>query len=428
MCMPYPGKRMMRVLYFHQHFVTPRGSGGTRSYELSQRLLARGHRVTMVSGSYSGAGMGDEVKGKGWISEGWIDGIEILELGLPYSNFDSLGKRALSFIRYALASVGIAMVRRYDVVFATSTPLTAGIPGIAARCLRHKPFVFEVRDLWPELPEALGVIRNPLLLFTLKVLEQLSYDSADAVIGLSPGIAERLRERTGGQKEIRMIPNACDLELFRPAQENAGDESVEGVAPGDFLAVYTGTHGIANGLEAILDAAAVLKVREKGAIKILFIGDGGRKQGLQARAIKEDLDNCLFLDWVPKRQLAGVVRRADVGLMVLANVPAFYYGTSPNKFFDFISAGLPVLNNYPGWLADLIGEHRCGIAVAPDNPRAFADALEYLAEHPEERREMGRNARRLAEEKFSREIMAERFVDLLEMVYRAHQRGDQLTL
>ena len=422
------GKYPLRVLYIHQHFVTPRGSGGTRSYELSQRLLARGHCVTMVSGSYAGSGMGDEVEGKGRTRRGWVDGIEVVELGLPYSNYDGFGKRAFTFISYALASVGIALLRGYDIIFATSTPLTAGISGIAARCLRHKPFVFEVRDLWPELPEAMGVIRNPLILIALKLLEQLSYNSADAGVGLSPGIVRKIREKTRGRKVIRMIPNACDLELFRPAEENTVEEAVEGVGPEDFLAVFTGTHGIANGLEAVLDAAAVLKVRKKRAIKILFIGDGRRKPGLQARAVREDLDNCLFLDWVPKRRLAGVVRRADVGLMVLANVPAFYYGTSPNKFFDFISAGLPVLNNYPGWLADLIAEHRCGIAVAPDNPRAFADALEYLAEHPEERREMGRNARRLAEEKFSRETMAERFVDLLEMVYRAHQRGDQLTL
>ena len=418
----------MRVLYFHQHFVTPRGSGGIRSYEFAQRLLARGHQVTMVCGSYVHSGV--DLEGGSWkrVRRGFIDGIEVIEQRLPYSNYFGYLKRSVVFLLYALGSIGEVVFREYDLVFATSTPLTAGIPGIIAKSVRGKPFVFEVRDLWPELPQAMGVIRNSLLLFMLKVLEQLSYDVADAGIGLSPGIAERMRKKTYGRKIIRMIPNACDLEMFRPAEENAGEEAVEGVAPGDFLAVFTGTHGIANGLGAVLDAAAVLKVRKKRAIKILFIGDGGRKQGLQARAIKEDLDNCLFLDWVPKRQLAGVVRRAGVGLMVLANVPAFYYGTSPNKFFDFISAGLPVLNNYPGWLADLIGEHRCGIAVAPDNPRAFADALEYLAEHPEERREMGRNARRLAEEEFSREIMAERFVDLLEMVYWAHQRGDQLTL
>jgi len=187
------------------------------------------------------------------------------------------------------------------------------------------------------------------------------------------------------------------------------------------VAVFTGAHGMANGLDAVLDAAHVLLRRGRRDIVLAFIGDGKLKPRLVARAEKEGLTNCLFLDPMPKNKLNQVVSCCDVGMMILDDVPAFYYGTSPNKFFDYISSGLPVLNNYPGWLAELIGEHRCGIAVPPRNPEAFADALCELADNPDLRREYGRNARLLAEQMFSRDRLANQFVDWLEKVHREWQ-------
>ena len=149
---------------------------------------------------------------------------------------------------------------------------------------------------------------------------------------------------------------------------------------------------------------------------MLFIGDGKLKPDLKRRAETEQLDNCIFLDPIPKKELACLLQGADVGMMILANVPAFYYGTSPNKFFDYIASGLPVLNNYPGWLADMITENKCGVVVPPENPEAFADALEYMADHHEEVAEMGKNARMLAEHRFDRRRLADEFVDWIENV------------
>jgi glycosyltransferase involved in cell wall biosynthesis len=346
---------------------------------------------------------------------GVVDGVRVIELALPYSNYLSLPRRTWVFLRYALHSIGVALTEDCDLVFASSTPLTASLPGIAARLLRGKPFVFEVRDLWPELPRAMGVIRNPLVLGMMSVLEWISYHSARGCIGLSPGIVAGIRRRGIAPERVAMIPNGCDLDLAKPRESEM--LSLPGVAAGDFVAAFTGAHGVANGLEAILDAAAVLRQRGRNNIKLLFVGDGKLKPSLQKRARQEELSNCLFLYPVPKHQLFELMAQIHVGLMVLANVPAFYYGTSPNKFFDYIAAGLPVLNNYPGWLADLITEHQCGIAVAPDDPEAFADALERLAGDPDLRVRMGRNARRLAESTFDRDRHAQEFADFLEGVY-----------
>ncbi|WP_369644615.1 glycosyltransferase family 4 protein [Variovorax sp. V118] len=405
----------MKIIYFHQHFSTPSGSLGIRSYEMARRLVARNHQVIMVCGSYKGGETGLVVPFIGGRRRGIVDGIEIIEFDLAYSNSDGLVRRAVTFLKFASRSIGLALTERYDVLFATTTPLTAGIPGIFARWLRGKPFVFEVRDLWPELPRAMGVIRNPLMLGAMSILEWVSYRSAHRLIGLSPGIVDGITHRGIPQQRVALVPNGCDLDIFaaevtpwRPAQ----------VRSTDLMAVFAGTHGMANGLDAVLDAAAELKRRGRSDIKLLLIGQGKLKPSLQARAERDGLSNVVFHEPVSKARLAGLMAAADLGLQILANVPAFYYGTSPNKFFDYIAAGLPVLNNYPGWLAEMIGEHRCGFAVPPNDPVAFADALEAAAGDRSALKVMGSYGRALAEKEFSRKLLADRWVDWIEGVRR----------
>lgn len=403
----------MKVLYFHQHFTTPTIGGATRSYEFAKKLLERGHQVTVVCGEIAKFDL-PATKSKG-IYRGDVDGIDVMQIKLPYSNNDGIAKRAMVFIKFAWKGIRIALQEEYDLLFATSTPLTAGLPGIWMKWFgKRKPtFIFEVRDLWPELPKALGM-KNPFLLWSMGILEKQSYRTADACIGLSPGICEGIGKRAQTNKRIEMIPNGCDLDIFKPG--NRENLQLNGVSKTDTIAVFTGAHGIANGLDAVLDMAAELKRLNRNDIKIVFIGSGKVKSQMVERAKREHLDNCLFFDPVPKTQLKDIVASANIGLMVLKNVPAFYYGTSPNKFFDYIASGLPVINNYPGWLADMIQDNECGEVVLPDQPKLFADALIKLADNPELRQQYGVNARKLAEYDFSRDILANRFVDFLEEV------------
>jgi glycosyltransferase involved in cell wall biosynthesis len=410
----------MRVLYFHQHFGTPTGSTGTRSYEFARALVARGHHVTMVCGAFELSDVTLPFDARQRWSRGEIDGIDVIELPLPYSNRDSLGRRAVVFLWFALRSAWMALREDYDLLFATSTPLTVGIPGIVMKCCgRRKPFVFEVRDLWPELPRALGM-KNPVALRGMGALEWLSYRASDVCIGLSPGIVEGIRCKAPRGHLVAMIPNGCDLKLFHPGRRE--ELRLDGVGQRDFVAVYSGAHGIANGLDAVLDAAVVLLRCGRRDIKLAFIGDGREKDRLVERVRREELENCLFFPPLKKIALAELIGCLDCGLMILANMPAFYYGTSPNKFFDYLAAGLPILNNYPGWLADMISANACGLVVPPRQPKVFAEALCQLADYPERRREMGHNARRLAEAQFGRKRLATDFVDLLEQTV-AKRRG-----
>lgn len=401
----------MKILYFHQHFTIPSQAGGTRSYELAKRLIARGHSVTMVCGETAKLNL--PLSSMKNVHRGWVDGIDVIQIALPYSNKDGITKRAWTFVKFGWIGVKIALKENYDLLFATSTPLTAGIPGIVMKWFRKKKFVFEVRDLWPELPKALGM-KNPFLITGMSVLEWLSYHLADACVGLSPGICEGIKKRSQKGKPIAMIPNGCDLNLFIPSSRD--QMNLEGISTNKKVAIFTGAHGIANGLDAILDAAKVLKDRGRDDIVCAFIGDGKMKTHLMKRAAKEGLDNCRFYAPMPKKQLNKVVASADAGLMVLANVPAFYYGTSPNKFFDYISSGLPVLNNYPGWLADMITEHKLGVVVSPNSPEDFADGLIMLMDNENFRKQCGINARKFAEANFSRDILADHFVDFLETI------------
>lgn len=398
----------MHVLYFHQHFSTPQGSAGTRSYEMAQALIQAGHSVTMVCGSYVQGNTGLNMTFEKGRRRGPVDGIDVIEFDLNYGNHMGFVQRLGVFLKFALGSVGVALREPADVVFATTTPLTAGIPGIFARWLTRKPFVFEVRDLWPELPKAMGVITNPVVLGLMSVLEWASYRSADRLVGLSPGIVEGIAARGVDKSRIAMVPNGCDLDLFSTPQDAWRPE---GVRDDQLLAIFTGTHGNANGLDAVLNAAAVLKERGRDDIRIALVGQGREKPKLKAQAQERGLDNVLFLDPVPKTKLSGLMAGADIGLQVLRNVPAFYYGTSPNKFFDYISAGLPVLNNYPGWLAGLIEETDCGFAVPPDDPTAFADALIAAALDRDALRQKGVNAQELAKARFARAKLSSDWVE-----------------
>ncbi len=321
----------MKVLYFHQHFSTPKGAVGIRSYEMARRLIARGHQVTMVCGSYGGGDTGLVQSFVGGKRRGHVDGIDIIEFDLAYSNSDGFLKRAMTFFTFAMRSIGLALTERYDLIFATTTPLTAGIPGIFARWLRGKPFIFEVRDLWPELPKAMGVIRNPLVLWAMSILEWASYCSAHRLIGLSPGIVDGIAKRGVARDRIALIPNGCDLGIFAADVEPWRPEPVKA---SDLLAVFAGTHGVANGLDAVLDAAAELKRRGRDDIKLLLIGSGKLKPALQARVSDEVLGCVIFHKPVNKVRLAGLP-----SISVLRRINFLITSQPVSRFLIIIRAG-----------------------------------------------------------------------------------------
>jgi len=405
----------MKILYFHQHFSTPGGGTGTRSYEFSKALTAKGHEVIVVCGSFDVGNTGLNGNFIDARREGVVDGIRIVELEMPYSNQQSFFKRASQFIKFAFKCIKEINKQNPDIVFCTSTPLTIAIPGLYAKWIKRKRFIFEVRDLWPELPVAMGIIKNPLIISLLKFIEVAAYKSAAKVVALSSGMADGVTKYIP-QNRVETISNGCDLYLA--SQASSTFTLPQQIQSGDIIAIYSGTHGIANGLDSVIDAAKVLSDRNVAEIKFLLVGDGMLKPHLKERTQSLGLDNVVFLDNMPKHQLFELYQRCHIGLMVLENIPAFYNGTSPNKFFDYLAAGLSVACNYPGWIAEEIRSCQIGEAVAPGNPELYAEAILRLATQESQRIRCGANATKLAEEKYNRDKLTERFVSVIESTGR----------
>ena len=205
----------MNIFYLHQYFTTRSGAFGTRSYELSKELVSKGHKVTVVCLSNDRSNSGLKEKFKNNYREGIVDGIRVIEFKFFYSNKQNIIQRTNVFIKYVLKTLLIVLREDFDLIYASSTPLTVGITAIFGKIFRGIPFVFEVRDLWPELLKEMGVIKNPIVIALLNFLEIACYCFSDACVGLSKGICDGINKKNFMKRKIYLSPNACDLDLLR---------------------------------------------------------------------------------------------------------------------------------------------------------------------------------------------------------------------
>jgi glycosyltransferase involved in cell wall biosynthesis len=406
------------VLYFHQYFATRRRSTATRSYELARRLVERGHRVTIVSRDTRRleSGRDEEPQGR-LLGRETVDGIDVLYLNVPYANRYPKPVRLASFTAFTVAAtVAGALERKPDVVFASSTPLTIGIAGLATARMKRVPFVFEVRDLWPAVPVSLGALKSGPAVRSAEWLERQLYSGSERIVVCSEGALEELRSRGIPEEKLVLIPNAADLDVFRP---DVVDEQFRGRhgLEGRFVALYAGAMGPANGLDQLVDAADALRRWGDQRVTIVALGEGGERPRLEERTRELGLTNLLFLPPVPKEKLAGIVGAADVTLTIFAPYPILETN-SPNKFFDSLAAGKPIVVNLDGWLRRLVEENDAGVWVPAGNAEALAGALSTLSANPEGVARMGRNARSLAEREFGRDEMADRLAQTLEEAAR----------
>lgn len=401
----------MHILYIHQYFSTPRGSTGTRSYEFSRRWVAAGHRVTMLT---SLAQLTAEDLGPGphpRVVRAAIDGIDVVALNVPYRQQMGRAARMQAFLRFMMGTLRqIGRCGRVDVIYATSTPLTVGVPALWARRRRAVPFVFEVRDMWPAIPAALGAIRSPAILATFERLERTIYRNAVAVVALSPGAAAMVRRHCPAGIPVATIPNCADTDFFRPDMD--GTEVRRRLGWGRrVVLIHTGAMGRINGLDGVVRAAD--RLRHDAAALFLLVGDGSEKAGLLAEKRRLGLDNLQILDALPKRELPGLLAAADVGLMTVAPVPILEHN-SANKFFDYLAAGRPILMNYGGWKRQLLEDAGAGLGCDLGDEAAFTRNIAELAADAPRRRAMGAAARRLAEERFNRDALAAEALRVLE--------------
>jgi len=301
-----------------------------------------------------------------------------------------------------------------DLVWGTSPPLPQVFTAWLVARLKGAKFLFEIRDLWPAFAIQLGVLRNPVLIRLALALEKFLYHRADRLVVNSPGFIDHLTSRGARKDKITLIRNGVDPAMFDPTSEGAEFRARNDLDE-KFVALYAGAHGMSNDLAVLLDAAELLHADPR--ILFLLVGDGKEKPNLVLRATEKNLDNVMFLPPVAKSEMAEVLAAADCGIAILKPIPL--YGTTyPNKVFDYMAAGRPVVLAIDGVIRKVVEDARAGLAVPPGNPRALADAVRTLADDPSAARTMGLRGRSAVERDFGREAQAREMEQLMREMVR----------
>ena len=402
----------MRILYIDSKFGSPRASSHARVYHFAQRLIERGHEVTII-GRDSGRMELEGQRHRAMVTRGRLDGLDIVLLKVPYAQAFSKHMRMLSYGGFTLgAGLLAATAGPADVVFASSSPLTIGISGVLASRLRRTPFVFELQDLWPAVPIGLGFLTGRREIRTAEWLERNLYRASKRIVVCSAEVRDVLVERGIPGEKIVLIPNVSDVEHFSPEIADPALRERYGL-DGKFLAVYAGAMGVTNGIDQLVDAAVALREAGEDGVAIVAAGNGTEKERIERRVAELGLDNLIVLPDIPRDEIPLLVGAADVTLTAFAPYPVLQTN-SPNKFFDSLAAGKPPIVNLDGWLRRLVEEKRVGVYVPAGDGDALAETLADLAGKPDFVRELGANARKLAEQEFSRGLLADRLADVLE--------------
>lgn len=401
----------MHILLIHQAFASLDEPGGTRHHELARHLSQKGHQVTIIASpvSYLTGERQTQQKRKQVDDQG-VTIIRSYTLPVLHRSFVW---RVFSFLSFMLSSfINGLMVRHVDLVWGTTPPIFQGPTAWLLARLKGKPFLLEVRDLWPAFAVAVGVLKNKSLIRLSEWLERFLYRHADQVMVNSPGFIEHVEAR--GARDAILIPNGADPAMFDPQDRGLAFRNAHGLKE-PFIALYAGAHGLSNDLGIVLDAAALLQ--SDPSIRIVMLGSGKEKARLQQEASERSLENITFLPPLPKLEMGQALAAADACLAILKPIE-MYKTTYPNKVFDYMAAGRAVILAIDGVIRQVVTAAEAGIFVPPGDPDALADVILHLAAHPEQCRQMGLNGRNLVITRFSRVELAEKFTALLESLWR----------
>jgi len=363
----------LNIAYLHQYYNTLQESGSTRSYEFALRLSRRGHAVNVITSDYRAAH--HDTKGSGRWRVSVEQGVHVHRLKLPYDQSMGYARRVWVFISFAKSATARLFAAKPDVIFATSTPLTIAIPALVYRLVRPVPMVFEVRDAWPELPIAVGVLRNRFLQVLALLLEKVTYLNSSFVVALSPGMKDSVA-RTGYPRErIVVIPNSCDLVDIEASRHGAEWLARHEWARDRRLVVYLGALGKTHGVGFIVDLAAAVRPICPD-VCFVIIGEGAELNLISERAQRLGVlsDNVRILPEIPKSQVAGVLSVATAGISTMLPLPELE-ANSANKFFDYLAAAKPVIINYGGWQQTLLERSAAGIRIDNEDLELAAKEL-----------------------------------------------------
>ncbi len=386
-------KRVKKVWYIHQYFKTPQEGGAIRSYHIAKGMVARGMHVEMIT-AYN----------KSKYIQKTIDGIHVHYLPVKYANDFSFSRRYYAFFLFVWKAIRLAKkLEKADLCYVTSTPLTVGVIALWLKKTMEIPYIFEVRDLWPEAPIQMGILKSWALVFLAKKLEKASYFHASRIIALSPGIEKNISKSMDRQK-IRMIPNMADVDTSWKSIARKTESS-------QFMIGYFGAFGLANHLEYLLEIARECQ-RSGLPVQFILVGEGAGKKALKSMAAKWTLKNVTFLGHQNRPGIHETMRGVDACFTSFLQIPIFETN-SPNKFFDGLAAGKLSIVNTKGWLRDLVEEHDCGFYTNPDMPQEFPKLITPFLKDRSLLRSFQENGKRLGAREFAKEKLVNEICDLV---------------
>lgn len=395
----------MKILYFYQYFATSKGSWGTRVHEFTREWVKKGHQVTVVTSVYSKT----DIVARKFIDTQYFDGVKVIIINVKIDNRQPFLKRIFSFLTYSVLSCWYALTYSTQVVIASSGPITVGIPGLMAKLIRRKKLVFESRDLWPDGAIELGVIKSPMMIKAARWFEKFCYNSSDLIVALSIGMEKEILAKSPNRNTIT-VTNAANIPLFsipRTFPETLGLASKS-------YAIYTGNIGEVNNSLWLLDAAKLLH-KKGSSLKILMIGEGQQREWIDQQIKEHHLETLLRWPLMPKVNLVALIQHALVSLVPLKGTPVLDT-SSPNKFFESLSAGVPVVQNTQGWMKDFLIKHQVGFTLSPNDPEALADLLIYLDSDPNYLAGMKDRALEISKSEFDKNILADRMISAIESI------------
>ena len=400
---------MKKILYIHQLFRHPGEFGGTRSYWIAQELIKQGYHVTMICQRNPLLFPGKNIPSVEFTA---VDNIKVIYIRNHFSKSMGLKGKAISFFRFMFKSTWFALKEKeIDLVIATSTPLTVAFPAIIRKLIKKTPYLFEVRDLWPEGIIQMAIIKNNFLIKTLRWFEKITYRQALHVIALSPGMQKGVINHIPRSKTT-MIPNMSKIDRFWPRAVDYDKISCFNLNKETFKVIYFGAMGLSNGLHYIVDAAKICMERNLQNIEFIFLGHGRVKNEIIERKMNEDLRNIILIESQPMEMTSEIVNACDVSIVTFEDIPILYTN-SPNKFFDSLSAGKPIIVNSAGWTKEIVENFDCGFFVNPKDTEALFEKILFLKENPKEIKRLGSNSRKLAVERFDKSILCPKFVSVV---------------
>lgn len=407
----------MRILLLHQYYLEEDDHGGSRWNEITKQWVENGHQVQVIAGMmhYNSSEKRAEYKGK-WFKKKKQGSIDVMRCHVSETYNSNFIGRLWAYFSFVFSSLWAGLFKvggKYDVIIVSSPPLFIGISGYLISLFKRTPFVFEIRDLWPESAIDTGVVTNGFIIKLAYALEKFIYKKATLINVLTPAFRNTLIEKKGiNPEKIIFIPNAADFTLSDDLLKNFNINQFkkEHDLEGKFVITYVGAHGIANHLDQVLETGKLL---EDTNVLFLLIGDGMEKKRLIETAKNNKNTNVRFINPVPKAEVFKYILASDMGASVLKNVETFKTVYS-NKTFDYMSCKKPILMAIDGVSRDLVEEANAGVFVEPENPKDFALKIKEYLSNPEKGIVQGESGYSFAKQNFDRTVLADKYISLIQ--------------